>query len=492
MNKRIPPPPRQYPLQAMPTLKSLAVALFVLLSPLSLIAGKANGEQLFKIRVLEKQSGWPVPLVELTTTHEVRFVSDNDGVIAFDLPELMNRPTWFTIKGHGYGVPPDGFGFEGVLLRPTPGGEAEVRVQRNLPAKRLGRITGGGIFGESQRFGHHLDWKEQGILGCDSVQNVLHQGKLFWCWGDTTLAHYPLGLFHMIGATTETRPLQSFTPPIKMAYHYFADQQGNPREIAKLPGDGPTWLNGLVSLKDESGSEQLGATYTKILPPLTPVELGLCLWDANSERFQPLKTLWQADPSINGSLQKNELAFTAYPHGHPVMATDEEGIAWIYFGDPFPTLRCRARFESWSDPSQWQPLSPPQFALAQDGTTRITPHRGAIAWNSYRNRWISIFTQLAGSDESGRPSYLGELWYAEAEEITGPWTNGVKVVTHNEYTFYNPQLHPQLTADNPRVLLFEATFTKTFSKTATGVPRHEYNQVLYRIDLDDPQMGTSD
>ena len=42
-----------------------------------------------RIEVVEKGSGWPVPLVELRTTHQVRFVTDNAGVIAFDLPELM-------------------------------------------------------------------------------------------------------------------------------------------------------------------------------------------------------------------------------------------------------------------------------------------------------------------------------------------------------------------------------------------------------------------
>src|SRR4051812_6670029 len=37
-----------------------------------------------RIEVIEKNSGWPVPLVELRTTHSMRFVTDNAGVIAFD------------------------------------------------------------------------------------------------------------------------------------------------------------------------------------------------------------------------------------------------------------------------------------------------------------------------------------------------------------------------------------------------------------------------
>src|SRR5690349_7973517 len=64
-----------------------------------------------RIEVVEKGTGWPVPLVELRTTHNVRLITDNAGVIAFDLPELMGRETWFTVIGNGYEVPKDAFGF---------------------------------------------------------------------------------------------------------------------------------------------------------------------------------------------------------------------------------------------------------------------------------------------------------------------------------------------------------------------------------------------
>ena len=68
------------------------------------------------IEVVEAGTGWPVPMVELRTLHNVRFVSDNAGMIAFDLPELMGRETWFGVHGPGYGVAADGFGMRGVLV----------------------------------------------------------------------------------------------------------------------------------------------------------------------------------------------------------------------------------------------------------------------------------------------------------------------------------------------------------------------------------------
>ena len=97
-----------------------------------------------RIEVVEKGSGWPVPLVELRTTHDIRLVTDNAGVIAFDLPELMGREMWFDVIGHGYEVPKDGFGFRGVRLTPRPGKTLRVEVTRTIIAKRLGRLTGRG------------------------------------------------------------------------------------------------------------------------------------------------------------------------------------------------------------------------------------------------------------------------------------------------------------------------------------------------------------
>ena len=179
------------------------------------------GTEPCRIEIVEQGSGWPVPLVELRTTHHARFVSDNGGYIAFDLPELLGRETWFEVLGHGYEVKADGFGMRGVRLKPEPGKTLRVEVRRTSIAKRIGRLTGAGLFAESQELGRELDWRESGIVGQDSVQNVVHRGRLYWFWGDTTLAKYPLGIFHGTGATT---PFQShwrtLEPPLRLQLDY--------------------------------------------------------------------------------------------------------------------------------------------------------------------------------------------------------------------------------------------------------------------------------
>ena len=71
---------------------------------------------------------------------------------------------------------------------------------------------------------------------------------------------------------------------------------------------------------------------------------------------------------------------------------------------------------------------------------------------------------------------------------TRRWGRGggaIKVVTHDKYTFYNPRLHPEFTPGDSPILIFEGTYAKTFSGTETATPRYDYNQVLYRLDLDE-------
>ncbi len=437
--------------------------------------GLVGASEPCRINVIDASNGWPVPLVELRTTHHVRFVSDNAGVIAFDLPEQMNQETWFDIEGHGYGVAKDGFGFAGVRLRPQSGKTLTVRVNRALPAKRLGRITGGGLFAESQKLGLESDWHEQGIVGTDSVLNAVHNGKHFWSWGDTILARYPLGLFHTTAATSNLNPLTSFEPPVRLRYDYIVDDNGSPRNVAELPGDGPTWLSGYASLPDKDGRNHLVATYSKIKPPLDAYECGLCVWNEERLIFDKTLVLWtktseSASPTIR-------------PMGHSVFWTDEHGKAWILFGDTFPALRCPANFEDWGNPKTWQPIQPQESVPSRLLNEQVKPHRGSIAWNAYRQKWVAVFTQL-----NGKPSLLGEIWYAESDAPTGPWKDAVKVVTHNDYTFYNPKLHPEFTAAKSPILLFEGTYTKTFSGSQQPTPRHDYNQILYRLDLDDPQL----
>jgi hypothetical protein len=429
-----------------------------------------------RIEVLEKDNGWRVPLVELRTLNNVRFVSDDAGVIAFDLPDLMGRETWFDVIGHGYDVPKDGFGMRGVRLTPEPGKTLQVLVYRSNIAKRLGRLTGGGLYAESQKLGKELDWPESGILGCDTVENAVYHGKLFWLWGDTILPGYPLGIFDSIAATTALQPFASFEPHLRPKFDYFVNRKNTPRPVAKMPGNGPTWVSGCISLRDKGGGERLVGAYVKVHEHLDIYQSGLCAWNDAKSQFEQHRVIWtksKATPTRSPT-----------PEGHPVLWKDAAGKEWALFGDPFPKLRCPAAFEAWEDPAKWEKLRPQESVVSALDSKPVKPHAGGIAWSPWRKRWVTVFEQAFG-----QPSVFGELWYAEADAPTGPWGPAVKVLTHDNYTFYNPTIHPEFTSPDSPILLFEGTYTAEFADHAPATPRYNYNQILYRLDLDDPALA---
>jgi len=109
----------------------------------------------------------------------------------------------------------------------------------------------------------------------------------------------------------------------------------------------------------------------------------------------------------------------------------------------------------------------------------VISHCGSVFWNDYRKKWIMILQQLAGT------SYLGEVWYAEGDTPTGPWVYARKIVTHDNYSFYNVGQHPLFDQQNGRLIYFEGTYTNSFSGNPLQTPRYNYNQIMYRLDLDD-------
>ena len=459
----------------MPLSEHAFLAILLVISRCTL-ATSADLLHLCKIVVTEKGTGWPVPLVELRTTNLVRFVTDNAGVIAFNVPELMGQEVWFDVLGHGYEVPADGFGYRGVRLVPRPNQTLKVEVERKIIAKRIGRLTGTGLFNESQQLDLESGWHDAPIVGCDSVQTAVHRGKLYWAWGDTTLAKYPLGIFDTSSATTGLTPFKTFEPPLRPLFKYFSNTEGKPRSVAKMPGNGPTWVNGYVSLPDKINQPRLVCTYIKVKPPLEAYEAGLCVWDEVKSEFTPLKTIWTKSKETPNQ--------PVVPDGHPSLWKDESGKEWLFFGNPLPKLRCPATFEAWQDPNQWQILEPQkEISSAIDGKP-VVPHTGSIAFNEYRKRWVTVFMQ-----SHGKPSVFGELWYAEANSPTGPWGPALKILSHNNYTFYNPRLHPELTSGDSPMLLFEGTYTQQFADHPVPTPRYDYNQILYRLDLDDPALA---
>jgi hypothetical protein len=475
----------------------------------------------FAIEVVDESTGRGVPLVELTTTSGITYVTDSAGLIAFDEPGLLDQRVHFAVKSHGYEAHKDGFGFPGIALDVKPGGMATIKIRRLNIAERLYRVTGQGIYRDSVVLGRQPPIKEPllnaKVTGSDSVMNVVYQGRLHWFWGDTNWPAYPLGLFHTPGATSKLPKDGGLDPTRGVDLAYFMGDNGFARATAQMPGDGPTWINGLAVLPDASGRERMICCYAKIKPPLEAYARGIAEWDDERNEFRQVSA-FAADVPL-------------YPDGHPLKVRDG-GEEYVYFAMPYPLVRTRATAESYKNLATyeaytclvpgstlenptidrdesgrvryaWKRGTPPidaqqQAKLVRSGKLKadegllqlrdaatgnaVIAHAGSVAWNEYRQKYVLIAVQIYGS------SMLGEVWYAEAEKPLGPWMSAVKIVTHDKYSFYNPKHHPYFDADGGRFIFFEGTYTHTFSGNEQKTPRYDYNQIMYRLDLADERL----
>ena len=116
----------------------------------------------------------------------------------------------------------------------------------------------------------------------------------------------------------------------------------------------------------------------------------------------------------------------------------------------------------------------------------VEMHAGTVQWNAYRKRWVMIAIEQAWDQKS--PSYLGEVFYSEAPTPQGPFLKAIKIATHPRQSFYNPCHHSFFDQNGGRIIYFEGTYCNTFTNSP-ATPRYNYNQMMYRLNLEDPQLA---
>ncbi len=478
-----------------------------------------------EIRVVDAVTGRGVPLVELETVNGLKFVTDNAGRVAFQEPGLMGREVFFFVRSHGYETPKDGFGFAGVRVTPRTDQPAVISITRQNIAERLCRLTGEGQYRDSLLLGYKPPLAAAPhpglVAGQDSIEAAIYRGKAYYFWGDTLRMEYPLGLYRTAGATAAAPdPNDPKSDPANgIAFDYFTNQKtGFARAMMPLPErpEGVIWINAVFVAPDEKGTGRLIGHYSRRKELAEEYEQGIAVFDDNRGVFEsvqrlPLTEMWRR------------------PSGHPILY-EEGGVKWALFGSPNPNVRTPATLKDALDPAQyeaftcarpardgkpvapnlgadgkpvwrWQKALPPtdsktEYQWVKKGllkaeyarfcpadasalSDRIELHSGSVQWNAYRKRWVLVVGQIGG-----KASFLGEVWYAEATDPTGPFPVAVKIVTHDRQTFYNVCHHPFLDRDGGRTIHFEGTYTNAFSGNPEKTPRYNYNQVLYRLDLD--------
>jgi hypothetical protein len=475
-----------------------------------------------EIRVVDAATGRGIPCAELETTHSQFFVTDNAGRVAFDEPGLMGQEVFFNLRCHGYEIPKDGLGIPGQRLTPRPGEIATIQLKRIQPAERLCRLTGEGRFRDSELLGHAVpDFAKanQGkVAGQDSVQAIEYRGKLRWFWGDTLRISYPLGLFHTAGATTPL-PGPDLDPSLGIPFQYFTGQDGFARAMMPYTKKSPVlvWVFSLGVVPDSEGRERLVTHYTVRKDLANEYEHGVAVYNDEKDIFESVTVLPAGEK-------------WRHPTGHPI-PWEQDGKKWLLMGSPNPNVRVPATLEAVLDPKQYEaftcaegvkdgkptgpkvdPAGKPVWRWSKDlppidsatevqwvkegkirpADARFCPtdvageekghillHNGTVRWNQHRQRWVLLAGQVMGG-----PSFLGEVWYAEAKEPTGPFTRAARVVTHQKQSLYNVCHHPFLDREGGRFVHFEGTYTNDFSGNPWKTPRYNYNQMLHRLDLD--------
>ena len=472
-----------------------------------------------------------MPLAELRTVDQVRYVTDSNGVVAFDEPGQFDIKVFFTVSSHGYEAAKDNFGYRGNALQVTEGGIGRgISVRCRNIAERLYRNTGAGIYRDSILTGDPIPIREPllngRVMGQDSVVNTVYQGKIHWFWGDTNRPDYPLGNFHVLrghlGAVTS--PRRGLTLRRAVDLRYFPTRRGFAKPTAPMPGDGllGRWISALIVLRDSAGKERMFANYAKVRKMLTVYQQGLVEFHPESQRFE--KVVQFPDAAAFGG---------DYPSGHAFLHRDR-GVEYIYYASPYPLIRVPADPDQLGNPAAFESFTclkagtsrgQQQLDRGAEGTlhygwkrnTQVLPqeaqnrmiaagrirpneallnlrdvetgktvlaHGGSVYWNDYRGRWVMIAVESFGST-----SFLGEVWFAEADTPLGPWVYARKVVTHDKYSFYNPKQHPMFDQQGGRIIFFEGTYTTTFSGNTDPTPRYDYNQMMYRLDLADRRLA---
>lgn len=438
----------------------------------------------FELQVVDDVTGRGVPLARVDGPRGPEW-TDAAGHLAVRDPALFDGPGTWTFE------PLDGYsGGAPLTLTPTPGGAATLAVTRENVAERLYRITGRGVYRDSVLLGLPTPTASPvlngRVMGQDTILVLPWGGDWLWLWGDTIRPEYPLGLFDVAGAVA--RPLAD--PADGVDLEYFVDATGFARAMAPIPGSGPTWLAGPFVV-DDAGTPRTVSVYGNFDADLTANERGLAVLDEATVEFRK-----------DTAYRSAEVAVTT----NRPLARDGRVVLWA------DRLRLDATLAAARDPRTWEAWTPflPDGARDTwpDGSTRwawrtgatrvqldtpddlvtehttgrvVIPHGDSVVWSAWRHRYVRVFT------ENGGTSWLGEMWYAEADSPMGPWGRAVKIASHTDYTSYNPMLHPELSGDG-RELLWQATYTAWLA-TDTPTPRYDYNQMMYRLDLDDPRVG---
>src|SRR5262249_48022892 len=149
----------------------------------------------------------------------------------------------------------------------------------------------------------------------------------YWFWGDTS------GLsqtnFAVSGATSKWPGKGGLDPSLGVDLTYFTNESGFSKEMCPIPGVGPKWLFGLMTVTDEKGVERLIAKYeSPVKNPDGTEQRGLVIFNDQTNTFE--------------LLNRFDAEVKLYPDGRPLRVSID-GAEYYYFSKPYGRLRVRVK-----------------------------------------------------------------------------------------------------------------------------------------------------
>lgn len=295
-------------------------------------------------------------------------------------------------------------------------------------------------------------------------------------------------------------------------YQYFLDENSFAKSMIKLDGPGYVWFDWLMNINDENKQEQLIAKYARVNAYFGNYERGIAVYNDSLEIFEKYAEVdaWLDEfhtchhpfkATINGQEHYYLTGEFGFTRVKPVLSDIVNPAAY----ESFSCLQIGTAFDA-SDPKLdrdekggliygWKKNTDAidhkrQLQLITGGHMRIDEawvqlmdidtgnpillSRGSVFWNEYRQKWILIMG-------------INDTWYAEADSPIGPWGYAKKIAAHDN-AFYNPLQHPFFDQDSGKTIFFEGTYTQFFDKKGPEVPLYNYNQLMYSLALDHPDL----
>ena len=153
-------------------------------------------------------------------------------------------------------------------------------------------------------------------------------------------------------------------PSAGVDIRYFVDETGFSKKMAPVAEPGLIWLDGIITVDDQSGKQRMLAKYVRLKDLGEVYERGLMIFNDRTDQFEPV---------VQGAL-----SFLPYDDsGHPIFIKSGKG-QYYYFAIPFPVsvrMRVRALWEHVTDPNFYEVFTSPGNSDAEDRSSSQRKYR---------------------------------------------------------------------------------------------------------------------